>query len=101
MEVTNYREIEKIKLLYPELMAQDAEYKIVTLFNNIQHLKDTIATRSMALEELRKLLKQSEQKWQILQNLIEITYKTTEKEEVKGEINLGFNFGTEVNKHIH
>ena len=82
-------------------MAPNAEDTIIALFNEIQELKDSISTLCMAAEEKRKELAEREKEWNSLQDLIEVSYETAEKEEVKGDICLGFNFGTEVNKHIH
>ena len=101
MEITNYKAIKKITLLHPEIMAPDAEEKIIALFNDIQQMKDTISDAYMAVEKMRDELKVKEKEWNKLQDLITITYETKYKEEVKGDICLGFNFGTEVNKHIH
>lgn len=101
MEITNYKAIKSIKLLHPELMAPDAEEKIIALFNSIQKDKDAISDACMAVEEMRNVLEAKEKEWDRLQDLIEVTYETKYKEEVKGEICVGFNFGTEINKHIH
>ena len=101
MEITNYKAIKSVKFLNPEVMAPDAEEKIIALFNDIQQRKDAISDAFMALEEKRNELEDKEKEWRRLQDLIEITYETEFKEEVKGDICIGFNFGTEVNKHIH
>lgn len=101
MEITNYKAIKSVKLLHPEVMAPDAEEKIIELFNDIQQRKDTISDACMAVEKMRKGLTKKEEEWSRLQDLIEITFETKFKEEVKGNICIGFNFGTEVNKHIH
>ena len=101
MEITNYKVIEKITFRHPELMAPDAEEKIIALFNDIQQRKDAISDACMAVEDMRKKLADKEDEWDMLQELIDVTYKTEYKEEVKGDICIGFNFGTEVNKHIH
>lgn len=101
MEITNYKVIEKITFHHPELMAPDAEEKIIALFNDIQQRKDAISDACMAVEDMRKELADKEDEWDMLQELIDVTYKTEYKEEVKGDICIGFNFGTEVNKHIH
>lgn len=101
MEITNYKAIKKITLLCPEIMAPDAEEKIIALFNDIQQMRDTISDAYMAVEKMREELEVKEKEWNKLQDLITVTYETKYKEEVKGDICLGFNFGTEVNKHIH
>lgn len=101
MEITNYKAIKDVELLRPYLMAPDAKETIIALFNKIQELKDTISMLCMAAEEKRKELAEREKEWNSLQDLIKVTYETTQKEEVRGDICLGFNFGTEINKHIH
>ena len=101
MEITNYKAIKKITLLHPEIMAPDAEEKIIALFNDIQQMRDTISDAYMAVEKMREELEVKEKEWNKLQDLITVTYETKYKEEVRGDICLGFNFGTEVNKHIH
>ena len=101
MKYTNYRVIDKIEFKYPALMAKDAETKVRKLFEQIQLTKDLLGDAVVVAEELRTRLDELEKEWETMSNLIKVTYKVEEREEVKGDIHLGFNFGTDVNKHIH
>ena len=101
MKYTNYKAIDKIEFKYPALMAKDADVKVRKLFEQIQMTKDLLGDAVIVAEELRTRLDELEKEWETMSNLIKVTYKEEEREEVKGNINLGFNFGTEVNKHIH
>ena len=101
MKYTNYREIDKIEFKYPELMAKDADVKVRKVFEQIQMTKDLLGDAVIVAEELRTRLDELEKEWETMSNLVKVTYKVEEREEVRGSINLGFNFGTDVNKHIH
>ena len=101
MKVTNYKKIDKIEFLYPELMAKDADAKLRKLFEQMQLTKDLIFEASMAADELRDRLEELEAEWNTAMNFANVTYVTEEKPEVRGEIHLGFNFGTDINKNIH
>ena len=101
MKYTNYRGIDKIEFKYPALMAKDAETKVRKLFEQIQLTKDLLGDAVIVAEELRTRLDELEKEWETMSNLIKVSYKEEEKEEVKGDIHLGFNFGTDINKHIH
>lgn len=101
MKYTDYTKIKKITFKVPEMMSPSAEEETINLFNSIRELKDEISDLRMAADQKEKELKVLESKWNILNSLMDIEYETIEKEEVKGEINVGFNFGTDINKHIH
>lgn len=101
MKFTDYKKIEKVEFLYPELMAKDAKERIMKLHEQIQLTEDVLAETNAVADELRKQLVEYEKEWDTISPLIKVSYGQIEKEEVKGEINLGFNFGTEINKHIH
>ena len=101
MKYTNYRVIDKIEFKYPELMAKDADTRVRKLFEQIQLTKDLLGDAVVVAEELRNRLDELEKEWETMSSLVKVTYKVEERDEVRGEINLGFNFGTDVNKHIH
>ena len=101
MKFIDYKKIEKVEFLYPELMAKDAKERIMKLHEQIQLTEDILAETNTVADELRKQLMEYEKEWETISPLIKVSYGQKEKEEVKGEINLGFNFGTEINKHIH
>lgn len=101
MKYTDYTKIKKVTFKVPEMMEANAEEEVIRLFNDIQALKDEISDLRMEATKKDKDFKVLEEKWNLLLPLLDIEYETKEKEEVKGEINVGFNFGTEINKHIH
>ena len=101
MIYTDYEHIKKVTFKVPDMMTENAEKEVINLFNSINELKKEISDLRMEATCLDKDLKVLEEKWNLLLPLLDIEYETKEKEEVKGEINIGFNFGTEVNKHIH
>ena len=101
MKFTDYKQIDKIEFLYPELMSKDAKERVRKIHEQIQLSKDLLVDANTVANELRKKIISLEKEWELLSPLMMVTYKTIEKEEVRGEINLGFNFGTEINKNIH
>lgn len=101
MKFTDFKQIDKIEFLYPELMSKDAAARMVKLHEQIQLSEDLLVEANKVADELRKKIVEYEKEWNTIAPLCKITYKQVEKEEVKGKINLGFNFGTEINKHIH
>ena len=101
MKFTDYKQIDKIEFLYPELMSKDAKERVRKIHEQIQLSEDLLAETNAVAEDLRKQIISLEKEWKLLSPLMKVTYKVIEKEEVRGEINLGFNFGTEINKHIH
>ena len=101
MKCTDYNQIDKIEFLYPELMSEDAKERVRKIHEQIQLSTDLLAETTLVAEDLRKQIASLEREWELLSPLMKVTYKVFEKEEVKGQINLGFNFGTDINKHIH
>lgn len=101
MKFTDYKQIDKIEFLYPELMSEDAKERVRKIHEQIQLSTDLLAETTLVAEDLRKQIASLEREWELLSPLMKVTYKVFEKEEVKGQINLGFNFGTDINKHIH
>lgn len=101
MKFTDYKQIDKIEFLYPELMSKDAKDRVRKIHEQIQISEDLLAEANIVADELREKIVTLEKEWELLSPLMKVTYKVVEKKEVKGEINLGFNFGTEVNKHLH
>lgn len=101
MKFTDYKQIDKIEFRYPELMSKDAKERVRKIHEQIQLSEDLLADANAVADELRKKITALKKEWELLSPLMMVTYKTIEKEEVRGEINLGFNFGTEINKNIH
>lgn len=101
MIYTDYTKIKKVTFKVPELMSENAEAEAIKLFNDIRELKDKISDLRMEASNLEKNLKVLEAKWNILSSLLDIEFETGEKEDIQQTVNIGFNFGTEVNKHIH
>lgn len=101
MKFTDYKQLDKVEFLYPELMAENAEDRIRKMFEQRVMLEDLLADTCKSADDIRKRIAEIDKEWELISPLVRVTYKTFEKEEVKGEINLGFNFGTDVNKHIH
>ena len=101
MKFTDYKQIDKIEFLYPELMSKDAKERVRKIHEQIQLSTDLLAETTLVAEDLRKQIASLEREWELLCPLMKVTYKVFEKEEVKGQIKLGFNFGTDINKHIH
>ena len=82
-------------------MTNKAEEEVINLFERIKALKDEISGLRMEALKKDKELKILQDKWSLILPLLDIEYAMKEKEEVKEEINVGFNFGTEINKHLH
>ena len=101
MKYTDYTQIEDIKFKYPDLMSEDAKNLIMWKFREIHNIKELIANANAAAADLGKKLKSLERDWQAVQPLIEVTYKEVEKEDIHNEVNIGFNFNSEINKNIH
>lgn len=101
MKFTDYKQIDKIEFLYPELMSKDAKDRVRKIHEQIQISEDLLAEANIVADELREKIVTLEKERELLSPLMKVTYKVVEKKEVKGEINLGFNFGTEINKHLH
>ena len=101
MIYTDYTRIKKVTFKVPEMMEANAEEEVIKLFNNIKSLKDKISDLRMEATLKDKDLKVLEEKWNLLLPLLDIEYETEEKEEIHENIYVGFNFGTEINKHIH
>lgn len=101
MKVANFRELDKVSFVYPELMSKDAELKVKNLFVEIQLTEDLLAEANKVSDELRARLKYLRNQWAALQSLVDVTFKTEEKKEIKNDVNLGFNFSADINKNIH
>lgn len=101
MTYFDYTKIKDIKFKFPEIMGENSKSEILMLFERIANLKNTISDLRMEATEREKTLKELEKEWNTILPLLDIEFETKEKEEVHGEINIGFNFGTEVNKYIH
>lgn len=101
MIYTDYEHIKKVTFKVPDMMTENAEKEVITLFNNIREMRDKISDLRMEATKLDKDLKVLEEKWNLLLPLLDIEYETKEKEEVHQDIYVGFNFGTDVNKHLH
>ena len=101
MIYTDYTEIKKVTFKVPDMMTENAEQEVIKLFNDIKALKDKISELRMEASKLEKDLGVLEAKWNILSPLLDVEYATKEKEDIQQTVNIGFNFGTEVNKHIH
>lgn len=100
MTYTDYQEIEDIKVVSPELVEIQKE-QILKLFNEIKDLKEYLANERMRLSQLDKELEEKKKKWNLIEPLLEITYKTREVKEIYNPINVGFNFHSDINKSIH
>ena len=101
MRIVNFKELERIDFYYPEFMAEDAETKLKNVFVEIQFTRDLLAEANKVSDDLRSKLKELEKQWAIAQLLGTPIFKTTEKPEIKNEVNLGFNFSADINKGIH
>ncbi len=100
MIYTDYQEIEDIKFVSPELVEIQKE-QILKLFNEIKDLKEYLANERMRLSQLDKELEEKKKKWNLIEPLLEITYKTKEVKEIHNPINVSFNFHSDINKAIH
>ena len=101
MIYTDYTKIKKVHFKVPELLKDDAEEKVINLFDSIKVLKDDIATLRMEITEREKKLLELEDQWTILSALLDIEFETEEKAEVHQDVNIGFNFHSDINKKIH
>ena len=101
MKYTDYTKIKKVTFKVPDMMTENAEQEVIKLFNNIKALKDKISELRMEASKLENDLRVLEVKWNALSLLMDIEYETKEKEEVHQDIYVGFNFGTDINKHLH
>lgn len=101
MIYTDYEHIKKVSFKMPDMMTDKAEKEVINLFNNIKALKDKISELRMEATKKDKELKVLQEKWNLLLPLLDIEYATGEKEEIHQDIYVGFNFGTDVNKHLH
>ena len=101
MIFTDYTKIKRVNFKIPELMSDTAQEEVIALFNEIKTLKDKISDLRMEALSLEPKLKEKEKKWQAISSLIDIEYETFEKDVINNPIYVGFNFGTEINKHIH
>lgn len=101
MIFTDYESLKDVTFKVPELFTDKSKEEVMALFSEIKELKSNIYDLRTKANLLEETLKEKEKKWELLLPLIDLEFNTVEKEEVKGEINVGFNFGTEVNKHIH
>lgn len=100
MKFTNYKQLDKVEFLFPELMAKDAEAKVRKIFDQLQMSKELLAEANKVSEDLRERIITLEKEWETVMPLIKVTYKTFEKEEIKNRTNIGFKMGTEINKNI-
>ena len=101
MIYTDYTEIKKVTFKVPDMMTENAEQEVIKLFNDIKALKNKISELRMEASKLENDLRVLEVKWNALSMLMDIEYETKEKEEVHQDIYVGFNFGTDINKHLH
>jgi phage shock protein A len=101
MIYTDYTKIKKISFKVPELVNEKAEEEVINLFNRIKALKDDISSLRMEATEKEKQLQVLEEKWNILSALLDIEFDTKEKAEVHQDVNIGFNFHSDINKKIH
>lgn len=101
MIYTDYTQIERVTFKVPDMMTENADQEVIQLFNNIRDLKDKISNLRMEATKKDKELKVLQEKWNLLLPLLDIEYATKEKEDIQQTINVGFNFGTDINKHLH
>lgn len=101
MIYTDYENIKKVTFKVPDMMTDKAEEEVINLFNSIKALKDEISELRMTATKKDKELKVLQDKWNLLLPLLDIEFETKEKEEIHQDIYVGFNFGTDVNKHLH
>lgn len=101
MKYTNYKKIDSIEFLYPELMSKDAQTAIRSLFEKMQMTKEMISETSMLLEELKKQFDEYDKKWNKLSSIAKVKFAVEEKGEIKNTVNIGLKMGTEINKNIH
>lgn len=101
MKVTNYKKLEKVEFLYPSLFAPNAEEQVKDLYAKIQKGKELLSEANAVADDLRKNILDMEKEWNNLMNVAEVTFKTEDINPIKETINIGFNFGTEINKNIH
>lgn len=101
MIYTDYTQIERVTFKIPDMMTENADQEVIQLFNNIRDLKDKISNLKMEATKKDKELKVLQEKWNLLLPLLDIEYATKEKEDIQQTINVGFNFGTDINKHLH
>lgn len=101
MLVTDYNNIKKVTSKVPELTKENIEESTIKLFNNIKALREKIYTLRDEISKYEKSLKDLISTWELISPILDIEYETVEKEEIHNQVNIGFNFGSEINKDIH
>ena len=87
--IKDTKTIERVILLYPNLMAEDAAQKIEKLYYSIESAKDELAKLRMDAMKKEQVLKEMEKDFRAISNLFEIEFKKTHIQEVKGTCALG------------
>ena len=82
-------------------MNEQAEEEVINLFNRIKALDDEISSLRMEATNKEKQLQALKEKWSMFSSLLDIEFDTKEKEEVHQDVNIGFNFHSDINKKIH
>jgi len=101
MIYTDYTKIKRVNFKVPELMNEQAEEEVINLFNRIKALDDEISSLRMEATNKEKQLQALKEKWSMFSSLLDIEFDTKEKEEVHQDVNIGFNFHSDINKKIH
>ena len=101
MICTDYNKIKRVTFKVPDMMTDKAEEKVIEKFNAINALKDKIADLRMEASKLEQEQRKLEKEWNDIYPLLDIEFETYEKEEIHENVYVGFNFGTDINKHLH
>lgn len=81
--------IDRIELLYPDLMAENAEEKIKQLYYSIEKERSELSSIRMDITKREQALKVKERAFNILSNMIKIEFKKMDVKEIKGTCALG------------
>lgn len=87
--VKDTKVIERVNLLYPNLMAENAAQKIEELYYSIEAVKDEIAKLRMEAMKKEQSLKEMEKAFRIVSNMVEIEFKKVDIKEIKETCALG------------
>lgn len=81
--------IERVNLLYPNLMAEDAAQKIEELYYSIESTKNELANLRMEAMNKEQALKEMEKAFRIISSMVEIKFKKVNVDEIKETCTLG------------
>lgn len=89
MQIRDFTIIKSAQPIYPDILSEDAENKLIGLFNDVKSKKKELSSLRKEIIVLEQELKNAENKYNEISHLFNIEFETKEIEEIKEECMLG------------